>query len=76
MNVYLDLLLLCAARWWNGLLARQPPRLVTLGDARMIPPHPTPVVERTSADPSDSGLNGDQDEKPALNVGVTPHFRN
>ncbi len=24
MNVYLDLLLLCAARWWNGLRARQP----------------------------------------------------
>ena len=50
MNVYLDLLLLNAARWWNGLRARQTPRLVTLGDARMIPPHPTAVVERTRAD--------------------------
>jgi len=50
MNVYLDLLLLCAARWWNGLRARQPAPTGPVRRRPDVPPHPVTVAERTSAD--------------------------
>ena len=46
MNVYLDLLLLNAVRWWNGLRARQAPRLATLREVRVISPRSTAFVRR------------------------------
>jgi hypothetical protein len=82
MNVYLDLLLLCVARWWNGLLARQPPRLVTLGDARMTPPHPTAVVEADQCGPirfrsqRRSGREGRLECGRDAPLQETPHFKN